>query len=191
MARYTYVNGKWNLTAKEQLLSKSNKISPRKNLNLWPITSLQRSKWASCPIREIAGCACAGNAWIVFPTTLGWRSRHASQHVRHALVVMHVGALTSGVFWSRWPGKRSRHSRRMHNPQFNVSGKRPIGPWKSQNIATYVKADSRFAPRQWETAYLSNEVFHWLGAIIESTLYVLQLTSVGVIHTESVKTTSM
>ena len=28
--------------------------------------------------------------------------------------------------WSRWRGKRSRHSRRMHNPQFYVSCKRPI-----------------------------------------------------------------
>ena len=43
---------------------------------------------------------------------------------------MHVpwcmpGSLTSGVLWSRWRGKRSRHSRRMRNPQFYVSDKRP------------------------------------------------------------------
>ena len=31
-----------------------------------------------------------------------------------------------GFFWSRWRGKLSRHSRRMRNPQFCVSGKRPI-----------------------------------------------------------------
>ena len=36
------------------------------------------------------------------------------------------GSLTSGFLWSRWWGKRSRHSRRMRNPQFFVSGKRPI-----------------------------------------------------------------
>ena len=35
------------------------------------------------------------------------------------------GSLTSGFLRSRWRGKRSRHSRRMRNPQFFVSGKRP------------------------------------------------------------------
>ena len=35
------------------------------------------------------------------------------------------GSLTSDFLWSRWRGKRSRHSRRTHNPQFYVSGKRP------------------------------------------------------------------
>ena len=36
------------------------------------------------------------------------------------------GSLTSGFLWSLWWGKRSRHSRRMCNPQLYVSGKRPI-----------------------------------------------------------------
>ena len=35
-------------------------------------------------------------------------------------------SLTVGFIWSRWRGKRSRHSRRMRNPQFCVSGKRPM-----------------------------------------------------------------
>ena len=47
--------------------------------------------------------------------------------------VMHVswcmpGSLTSGFLRSRWRGKCSRHSRRMRNPQFCVSGKRPMVP---------------------------------------------------------------
>ena len=37
-----------------------------------------------------------------------------------------LGSLTSGFLWRRWRGKRSRHSWRMRNPQFYVSGKRPI-----------------------------------------------------------------
>ena len=49
------------------------------------------------------------------------RSRHASRHVRHVRAVMHVGIANP-----LWRGKRSRHSRRMHNLQFYVSGKRPI-----------------------------------------------------------------
>ena len=36
------------------------------------------------------------------------------------------GSLISGFLWSRCWGKRSKHSRRMHNPQFCVSGKRPM-----------------------------------------------------------------
>ena len=43
--------------------------------------------------------------------TASWRSR----------AVMHVGIANS-----QWRGKRSRHSRSMRNPQFYVSGKRPI-----------------------------------------------------------------
>ena len=52
--------------------------------------------------------------------------------MHHGTCVTHVpwcmtGLLASGFFWSWWRGKRSRHSRRMRNPQFHVSGKRPIG----------------------------------------------------------------
>ena len=35
-------------------------------------------------------------------------------------------SLTSGFLWCRWRGKRSRYSRRMRNPQFCISGKRPM-----------------------------------------------------------------
>ena len=41
--------------------------------------------------------------------------------MRHACVVMHVGVANT-----RWRGKRSRHSWRMRNPQFYLSGKRPM-----------------------------------------------------------------
>ena len=47
--------------------------------------------WALYQICKIACCACAGNAGNVFPATVGWRSRHASRHVRDARAVMHVG----------------------------------------------------------------------------------------------------
>ena len=42
-------------------------------------------------------------------------------HLACARAVMHVGIANL-----RWRGKRSRHSRRMRNPQFCVSGKRPM-----------------------------------------------------------------
>ena len=52
--------------------------------------------------------------------------------MHHGTCVTHVpwcmpGSLTSVFLWGRWRGKRSRHSHRMRNPQFCVSGKRP---WK-------------------------------------------------------------
>ena len=51
--------------------------------------------------------------------------------MHHGTCVTHVpwcmpGSLTSGFFWSRWRRKRSRHSWRMRNPKFHVSGKRPM-----------------------------------------------------------------
>ena len=87
------------------------------------------ASWASCQISKIAGCACAGIAGNVFPT-----SRVSDPDMQHDTWVTHVswcmpGSLTSGFLWSRWRGKRSRHSRCMHNRQFyvHVSGKRPMG----------------------------------------------------------------
>ena len=61
--------------------------------------------WASYQIREIAGCACAGNAGNLSPATTsnetaGLRSRHASRHVHHARAVIHVGIANP-----RWRGK--------------------------------------------------------------------------------------
>ena len=52
--------------------------------------------------------------------TASQQSRDASRHVRHARAVMHVGIANP-----RWRGKRSRHSRRMRNPQCYVFSKWP------------------------------------------------------------------
>ena len=61
-----------------------------------------------------------------FPTP-----RVSNHDMHHDTCETHVpwytpGSLTSGFLWTRSRGKRSRHSWRMHNPQFYVSGKRPI-----------------------------------------------------------------
>ena len=65
------------------------------------------------------------------PGTFSPRPRVSDPDMHHDTCVTHVswcmpGSLTSGFLWNRWRGKRSRHSRRMRNPQFYVSGKRPI-----------------------------------------------------------------
>ena len=79
--------------------------------------------WAPYQIRKIVGCAYAGNAEDVFPTTAV-----SKPDMHHNTCVTRVtwcipGSLTSGFLWSWWRGKRSR---RMRNPQICVSGKKPI-----------------------------------------------------------------
>ena len=84
--------------------------------------------WAYCQIRRNAGCACAGNTGNVFSDP--WVSV-SDPGMHHDTCVAHVpwcmpGSLTSGFVWNWWRGKRSRHSWRIHNPQFYVSGQRRI-----------------------------------------------------------------
>ena len=79
---------------------------------------------ASCQIRKIVGCACTG-----IPGTLSPPPWVSDPDMHHGTSVTHVpwcmpGSLTRGFLWNRCRGKLSRHSRRMRNPQFYVSGKR-------------------------------------------------------------------
>ena len=65
------------------------------------------------------------------PGTFSPTPRVRDPDMHHGTCVTHVpwcmsGSLTSGFLWNRWWGKRSRHYRRMHNPQFYISGKRPM-----------------------------------------------------------------
>ena len=76
--------------------------------------------------QKFSGCTWVGNAGNVFPP-----SRVSDPDMQPDPCVTHVpwcmpGSLTSGFHWSLWRGKRSRNSRRMRNPQFYISGKRPI-----------------------------------------------------------------
>ena len=68
---------------------------------------------------------------------LHMRREYQERFPRHSWVSypdMHHGTCVTHVPWcmpcgfplSRWRGKRSQHSRRMRNPQFYVSGKKPI-----------------------------------------------------------------
>ena len=67
----------------------------------------------------------------LFPERFFPPTRINDPDMHHATCVTHVqwcipGSLISGFLWSRWRGKRSRHARRMRNPHFYVSGKRPM-----------------------------------------------------------------
>ena len=65
------------------------------------------------------------------PETFSPPTRFSDPDMHHGACVTLVPwcmprSLTSDFLWSRWWGKCSRHSRRMRNPQFYVSGKRPM-----------------------------------------------------------------
>ena len=65
-----------------------------------------------------------------------------------------------------------------------------LGYWYSQcqllveifalewQLLTITKADSRFAPSQWEVVSLCNDVSHWLGTNLESAL-ITHVTAIG------------
>ena len=78
---------------------------------------LHRNPWASCQIRKIAGCTCAGN--VLLPP------RVIDPDMHHGTCIT-LGSLTSGFFWSRWRERFSRHSQGMRNPQLYVFDKRPM-----------------------------------------------------------------
>ena len=87
--------------------------------------------WASCKIRKIVGCACAGNVFL--PPRVTDTDMHHDTCVTHVLWCM-PGSQTSGFLWIRWRGKRSRHSRSMRNTHFYVSGKRPMAQPSSKGL---------------------------------------------------------
>ena len=81
----------------------------------WPLTRYVKSRVAHAPGKP--------GTFSPLPTskeTASWQSRHAPRHVRDAR------AVRVRIANPRWRWKRSRHSRRMRNPQFYVSGKRPV-----------------------------------------------------------------
>ena len=64
----------------------------------------------------------------------------------HCTCVTHVPGciLHVGIASPRWQGKRSWHSRRMHNPQFYVSGKRPMAWCCQAQVITWTGVDKIF-----------------------------------------------
>ena len=84
------------------------------------------------------------------PGTFSPPPRVGDPDMHHGTSVTYVpwcmpGSLTSGFLWSWWRGKRYRHSRRMHNPQFYVSGKRPM--------------NNQLHPPKWDMIVQSKSIF--------------------------------
>ena len=86
-------------------------------------------------------------AWKTFSPPL----RVSDPDMHHGSCVTHVswcmpGSLTTGFLWSRWRGKCCRHSWRMRNPQFYVSGKRPMWDDTHDNDRTYCELVNACSP---------------------------------------------
>ena len=81
---------------------------------------------ASCQLRKLRATHAPR-----MPGTFSLPPRVSNPDMHHGTCVTHVpwcmpGSLTSGYHWSRWRGKRSRHSRCMGNRQFYMFGKRRL-----------------------------------------------------------------
>ena len=141
----------------------------------WP---QQNKAWASYQIRKLRVAHVPGMSGMFSPSptsteTASKRPRHASRHVRHARAVMHGwiarAVIHGGIVNLQWRGNRSRHSRRMRNPQYYVPGK---GPWYSYTFMGYpllFTASSDYG-KCWfniviKIDYLDNCPITWYGKI--------------------------
>ena len=100
------------------------------------------------------------------PGTFPPPPRVSDPEMHHGTCVTHLpwcmpGSLTSGFIWSRWRGKRSRYSRRMHNPQFCVSGKRPVA-WRQIDD----KPLSKPKMIQFTDAYIRHPAPKWVKTLM-------------------------
>ena len=109
---------------------------------------------------------------------------HSNFHNLWLLQTSNGACHHGGHNWNYYPGSLSL----THCPLEDVneildglvpSGDKPLPePMLMQIMSPYCvtrpqcvnRADSRFAPSQWETALLCNNVSHWLGASLESAL---------------------
>ena len=90
---------------------------------------IQTTQWDTCrygPLTRYAKLRVAHAPGM--PGTFSPSPRVSDPDMHHGTCVTHVlwcrpGSLISGFLWNRWRGKRSRC---MRNPQFCVSGKRPM-----------------------------------------------------------------
>ena len=105
--------------------------SPATNKDIITLAGADRCPciWYHGPLARYANLRVAHA--LGMPGTFSPPPRVSDPYMHHGTCVTHVpgcmpGSLTSGFLWSRWRGKRSRHSRRMRNLQFYVSGKRPM-----------------------------------------------------------------
>ena len=87
--------------------------------------------WASCQIRKIAGCACAGNAGNVFPRhRLQWKTPVSYPGMHHGTCVTHVPWCMSGLLVPGGGENVPGIPRRMRTRNFSYLAR---GPWHCDN----------------------------------------------------------
>ena len=96
--------------------------------NGWRQSNKKYHTWINGPLTRYVKLRVAHAPGM--PGTFSLPPRVSNPDMHHGTYVTHVpwcmpGSLTGGFVWSRMHGKCSRHSRRMRNPQFYVSGKGP------------------------------------------------------------------
>ena len=108
----------------------------------------------------------------VLSTAVG-RHERVPETQTHRSLGMTSGELGTWMNWKIWNFRwgTSGPSRRSPRANWRWRG----GVWEVSRGWGWVEviipeADSRSAPSQWETALLCNDVSHWLGASLESSL---------------------
>ena len=117
------------------------------------------------------------NCGLRMPGTFSPPPRVSDPDMYHGTCVTHVpwclpasltSALTSGYLWSRWRGKRSLHSRCTGNPQFNVSGKRPMEIMLSNGTLVTLTPHSLYTVQNSQQMYSISDCIHISYAYINS-----------------------
>ena len=103
------------------------------------------------------------------PETFFPPPRVSDPDMYHGKCVTHVPwcmpeSLTGGFLWRWWWGKRSRHSRRMRNPQFYVSGKRPMASLNHTEFQWKEFCSTSLIHPQW--SYKKNVYIAWCKLLV-------------------------
>ena len=102
--------------------------------------------------------------------------RVSNPDMHHGMCVTHVpwcmsGSLTSGSLWSQWRVKCSRHSRCMRNPEFYVSGKRPIDLAKQTSVQYHWQSPT---VTEWENQSWFAACVQWLDSSVSGGIFRLE-----------------
>ena len=111
------------------------------------------------------------------PGTFSPSQRVNDSDMHHDTCVTHLpwcmlGSLNSGFLWSRWQGKRSQHFRRMRNPQFYESGKRPIAIYFRSIICGTARALSYTLMYIFSSSYFNEAGKNQFGICITPTPHI-------------------
>ena len=108
-----------------------------------------------------------------YDNALRWMSRDLTDDKSTLVQVMAWCCQATNHYLSQcWPRSMSPHG--ITRPQW-VNSLRHGDSYMHEWTRSYLRADSRFAPSQWETALLCNDVSHWLGTNLELALYLVQV----------------